>query len=196
MPVATAITLGARFPYITPGARFPVNAPPATGRPPIRDLQFADGGYFENTGAALAVSLIDLLRERPAARFGAERAARVEVDLIRMLGPYEAASLTVSEAPRQLALPIHAIYNSRAFKRDNLGRVKESSAIQRYDLVCDYVAYNAPPSWQLSRSTRDAIWRDIDRQLDDPESDGYALAAELEAQQTTSAANGASVPAS
>ena len=65
VPITTAVSLGARFPYVTPGGKFPLRqeAMPEGVQPTSwlsrwfntpPEVAFSDGGYFDNTGTATA----------------------------------------------------------------------------------------------------------------------------------------------
>src|SRR5205814_10155004 len=53
VPLSAAAHLSARFPYLSPGARVMAH--------PERCGHFVDGGYFENSGAATLLDLVEAL---------------------------------------------------------------------------------------------------------------------------------------
>ncbi len=161
LPITTAVLLGARFPYVTPGGRLPETTDGArTGR----EFVLADGGYYDNTGAASALAIIDSLKRCIADQFG-EAADRVPVKLIRMLGPDISAKDSILAGPDELSLPLRTLYRTRFFRRDFFAGILGRAGIECYDLQFNAEEFKAPLSWQLSRATRRKIYYGIKKNM-------------------------------
>jgi hypothetical protein len=167
IPLSTAVSLSARFPWIAPAGWF--NEVDKEGG--IHKVRLADGGYFDNSGVATAVDLIDSLRDIKTRSSGAP--LPVDINLIvlstgsyadqRFFGFGEALS------------PIEALLNTRSAETfltidrasDLLGslslaggkdRASDGLAVPRLRRihVGDFV-FRLPLGWRLSKSTSQLI---------------------------------------
>ena len=169
VPLATAVLLGARFPYVTPGGRFPVVLPTRQEVYKSDDVALADGGYYDNTGTATALALSRRIERRLEARFR-DLKDKIDVQLVRMVDPNKVAIATVAASPGEAVLPLATLYFSRLFTRDFYLRMIRDADTATHDLTFDADQVRAPLSWQLSRSTRKRIETDILDKLKDPSS--------------------------
>jgi hypothetical protein len=109
IPVSVAAVASARFPWLTPAAWFwqkgdTKKVPPTTSEP--ARFHIVDGGYFENSGVATAVDLINRLEQRAQ-----KCCANARFYLIVLTsGEYVNGS---SDAFSEVVAPVVALFNSR-----------------------------------------------------------------------------------
>jgi hypothetical protein len=162
--LSTAVSLSARFPWIAPAGWF--NEENAWEPQKPQKIRLVDGGYFDNSGVATAIDLIDNLNQIPTAKL-------VEINLIVLttgshavqkffgfgeaLSPIESllnargasTSLTIRRASNLLGS------NSRA---DTGEQSAASVSVERLRRVhVDDFVFQLPLGWRLSRSTAQLI---------------------------------------
>lgn len=98
---STAVLLTARFPYITPAGRIPAQGGGIWG-------SVADGGYFENSGAA---TLYDILRHLDSGAVPREALSNLEFQVIALTNDTPAAD-TPSTVLTDLLQPIGTFLNA------------------------------------------------------------------------------------
>ncbi|WP_298257306.1 patatin-like phospholipase family protein [Bradyrhizobium sp.] len=159
VPVSVAAVASARFPWLTPAAWFWANngsADPSKGGP--ARFHVVDGGYFENSGVATAVEIINRLEHRAQQCC---KNARFYL-IVLTSGQYDNGN---SDAFSEAVSPVVALFNSRTARtystvdlatRD-LGVVKRGAkdALGRINRVqkADFGKYviPLPLGWRLSK---------------------------------------------
>jgi hypothetical protein len=131
---ATATMFSARFPIVTPAARIPADEGSA-GCQALSELQFADGGYAENSGLG---TLSDLAPEL-AALVAAENAKRNGPPIVPMvlyIRNEVGADVTApsAAAASELLVPFLALNTKEALTSDNAWLQRLSDSLES---VCD-----------------------------------------------------------
>lgn len=163
--VATAASLSARFPWVTPAARFQDfrrdaitgKALPAAqdGRPQLAaPLRLVDGGYFENSGVATAVELMRAM-QRAAKKHGF--AEEIQLNLIVLIrGTYPESRF---QGLKELLSPVQALLNTRSARayitiaeaERELNDGHGEARVRRVELKD--LNYPLPLGWRLSTIT-------------------------------------------
>ncbi len=165
VPVSVASVASARFPWLTPAAWFWGNAAIPPAKSDIARFHIVDGGYFENSGVATAVEIINRLERRA---HECCKYARFYL-IVLTSGEYTSGS---SDAFSELTAPVTALFNSRTARTystvdlatrdlgvieqgaDNaLGRINR---VQKADFG-DYVI-PLPLGWRLSKMSATEIF--------------------------------------
>jgi hypothetical protein len=132
--LATAMMFSARFPVVTPAARIPGD-PRLDGCEALKELQFADGGYAENSGLG---TLSDLAPElaRLIALQNAQREGAPIVPLVLYIRNEVGADVTAQStaASSELLVPLLALSTKDALTSDNAWLQRLSSSLAD---VCD-----------------------------------------------------------
>lgn len=160
IPLAAAVSLSARFPWIMPAGRLGFDGGPA---------RLVDGGYVENSGAETALDLIyslsrfyekenNLRGKRPAVHF--QGIAITNLQLLQQPGGFSLG---------ELLSPIRTMLSTRETRAvvafGNFGRFTElcsrySECGKRVDMVpfmLNLYDYDLPLGWLLAPSTRDKV---------------------------------------
>lgn len=112
IPLSTGAVASARFPWITPAAWFLSDSPtPSADRENARKrtqkVRIVDGGYFENSGVATAIDLMDTLQ-----RAAQDRKLPVQINLIVLTsGTF---TNDAGNALSELLSPLSALFYSRS----------------------------------------------------------------------------------
>jgi hypothetical protein len=168
-PLSTAAFLSARFPYITPAGW--IRAPEQKDMPSKRRL--VDGGYFENTGIATILDVIEVLR---SVRGSGGSVPEFRVIVIR-IGAHDGTNIIQRQGMGESLSPIRAMLNTRGargrdaieqIRREMLrGRDAGNSGLIEYVLET-HGAYPIPLGWLLSEAARDQIKGQLDEQFQRP----------------------------
>lgn len=164
--VVTAARVSATFPYVTPIAKLAMTQPPDPSKvlpirravcgPPVADIAFADGGYFDNSGLMTAVEWLRAVLPTPEA----SRYKRVIVIELRAF-PLAPASPPASQSPLRLPEawrhsvfgPFMGLMNTRTESQVSRGALELGLLQQVYPMI-EHIEF-APSvdgslSWQLS----------------------------------------------
>jgi hypothetical protein len=165
IPVSVAAVASARFPWLTPAAWFLGQAatPPANSQ--AARFHIVDGGYFENSGVATAVEIIDRLQRRAQTCCANARFYLI----VLTSGEYANGS---SDSFSEALSPVVALFNSRTARtystvdlatrdlgvvlpgaKNVLGRI---SRVQKADFG-EYVI-PLPLGWRLSKMSATEIF--------------------------------------
>ena len=167
IPVSAAAVASARFPWLTPAAWFwgkgEAAIPPAKSE--TARLHIVDGGYFENSGVATAIEIIDRLQHRAQTCCANARFYLI----VLVSGNYSNGS---SKAFSEATSPVVALFNSRTARtyltvdlatrdlgvaqpgaKGVLGRITK---VQKVDFE-DYVI-PLPLGWRLSKMSATQIF--------------------------------------
>lgn len=167
IPLSAAVSLSARFPWVTPAGWFQETKEPGV----VHKVRLADGGYSDNSGVATAIELMDTLAEVRAP--GTDEPLPVDINLIVLTtGGYAVQKFFgFGEA----LSPIQSLLNARrantfvTVRRANhllelterMGSKpladgwKEPSRLRTVD-VSDFI-FRLPLGWRLSQSTTNLI---------------------------------------
>lgn len=150
--LSTAAFVSARFPWVTPAAVLPVRGKEGANQ----GVRLVDGGYFDNSGIEVALSIIRELRERPEY---AELAGKIDVKLIVLSGRTAPAAGRASFA--EALSPIRTVLAVR----DRRTAIAQSAAASEtcrmlinfevyeftsYRSCLDFENYDLPLGWLLS----------------------------------------------
>ena len=166
VPLSTAASLSARFPWLTPAGYFREE-----GKDGLRKVRLGDGAYFDNSGVATALDLIDEF-EKDMKDPDTGQPLPVDINLIVLTGAggysdqkyYGFGELY---SPIQSLLAARQANTSSAMRRaigqiDRIPRAAAETDIGphiarlRQVLVAD-AFYPLPLGWRLSNLTQDAI---------------------------------------
>jgi hypothetical protein len=164
IPLSTAGSLSARFPIVTPVGS--VEAPSGKTR-------FADGGYFENSGAATAQ---DALRDLVIGRMdktGPVVDAEFHIIVIRLV---ESRITRPGSAWGEMMSPMRALLNTRGARgRDALASLQQFAADNFESGVMPPMMYEftdknvrLPLGWQLSKTACDNMEHQMKKSSNDP----------------------------
>ena len=154
LPLSTAATLSARFPYVTPpGVLYGDMEHKAidTTLRETKSLQLIDGGFWDNSGIGTAVEIIRRVKAESSIK---ELVSDVECHLISFSHARRALLKTgTRDAQSELITPVMTFEAVRQARRL---RVSDAEAagfkVHDYELF-DY-AFQAPLSWTLSKRMR------------------------------------------
>jgi hypothetical protein len=120
LPLKTAVSLSARFPWLTPAGWFEIRdgSAPCGTRTGRGRLYLADGGYFENSGLETAIEIASLLRSLQAEYpdLKTEFPFGIEVKIIMIFSsdrPVWAPSYVESASAGELSAPIQTLLATR-----------------------------------------------------------------------------------
>ena len=155
VPIITGTLLSARFPYITPPGWFYDRKSQTTRE------YLVDGGYYENSGVATGLKILELLR---AFRDRNER-SDLQLRFVALVGP-ESTKTRMSGMLAELLAPIHAVGRSleargRAYVNSLRRRLPECKAGSTQLLgdchmviVLKDMFYRMPLGWDTSEISR------------------------------------------
>jgi hypothetical protein len=145
LTLSTAVSLSARFPWITPAATLTFHDPQDTSR-------FVDGGYFENSGIEGAVDLISTIKD-PS--YGS---SKLKVRLYLIVVNSAGYGTDSWNGLGEILSPIRAMLGTRE-TRGNLAvsRAMDNRAAPVSLILLDLDAFPTPLGWQLSKASRLAI---------------------------------------
>ena len=166
VPLSTAASLSARFPWLTPAGYFREE-----GKDGLRKVRLGDGAYFDNSGVATALDLIDEL-EKDMKDPDTGQPLPVDINLIVLTGAgrlFRPEILRLRRAVFSDPIPARGPpgeYFERHASRHRPDRPIPRAAAEtdigphiarlRQVLVAD-VFYPLPLGWRLSNLTQDAI---------------------------------------
>jgi hypothetical protein len=189
LPTITAANLSARFPVVSPVGSIRLKLAPIPAQPsaPLEYLRFADGGYYENSGAA---TLRDVLETVVAVGGTRIRPIVVQIsndpdalwpprwqrtaDQARLAATLEEAD--PAPVMGELLSPVRTMLNTRSARgveeREELaslvggsqaGRRLGADPLYLHFMLCQSDGDEPPLGWYLSEQTQDLI----DRHLSD-----------------------------
>lgn len=180
LPLSRAAGLSARFPYVSPAG---------TLRHKGSDLlHVIDGGYFENTGAATAASLLRILSrvaddERREVRlvlvtisFGGELSS---LGSVIATDPYSAKLTGAQQGLKESLSPVRGLLNTRAARgRRALAEARsEADDLVRFVLVQGKI--ELPLGWLLAGRSRDSMDYQLDPAQWKPASESFDTIGEI-----------------
>ena len=174
IPVSTAISNTARFPYLSPSGELA----PVGEAGPANPAQIIDGGYFENDGLQTALDLASWLRlqgnkdhavEPIVVQVTSDADPNVtEREIVRCYGTFRDApdQPVGTSRPLQLMAPIEGVYTARSGHsnvalRDGRRQFCWTKSGQSFFHFYLYSTegHDIPLNWLLSSGTADYIWR-------------------------------------
>ena len=164
--LSTAVSLSARFPWVSPAGSIERVDGPSAGT----KFWLVDGGYFENSGIETAIDLVNGLQKYETANGANDAGFRAPVRItLLIVGTDELSMATTEGSMSELLSPIRAMLSARQ-QRGHLAAYRSYSRVKCYaDImpVCDSGtvvpinlsedALNLPLGWQLSQATLDLI---------------------------------------
>jgi hypothetical protein len=143
LTLSTAVSLSARFPWITPAATF--HDPDYTSR-------FVDGGYFENSGIEGAIDLISTIKHP------GYDSSKLKVRLYLIVVNSAGGEPDSWNGLGEILSPIRTMLGTRK-TRGNLAvsRAMENGAAPVLLILLDLAAFPTPLGWQLSKASQLAI---------------------------------------
>jgi hypothetical protein len=174
VPLSTAVSLSARFPFVLPAGVLP--------RTSSVNHRLLDGGIFENSGIETASALMDAVRDSLRRRDKSHETPEdtafynaVEVRLI-IIGSadwsfrYDGSTLLPNPSPRphdharneggtELLSPVRALYRTR-ITRGELAVRRAFKSLSREDTrfnMLNYDLFSLPIGFQLAKATQDLI---------------------------------------
>jgi predicted acylesterase/phospholipase RssA len=153
--LSTAAVLSARFPYVSPEARIASND---------RVFRLVDGGFFDNSGAATAIDILDAL-DREAAALGLRDRVRHVVLLIENAPP-KPESCALQNEQGGAGTPLSTLDSLRAAQSERFVALLRAKVKERGGLVLDDFRPRSGPAefplgWTLSQETRSEMDRQI-----------------------------------
>jgi hypothetical protein len=154
--LSTAAHMSARFTYVSPAGEFPNRE------------HIVDGGYFENSGAATAKDLVDILAN--FARTNAEvyviRISNSPTEVSAKLGPAAQEEIRKREIMGESLSPIYTLMHTRSARGTYSELVLSSSPAVKalYVLKLEATSIPLPLGWQLSRKAADEMARQLREQ--------------------------------
>jgi len=191
VPLSTAASLSARFPWASPSGWFNETFIDDDGKPAVHKVRLVDGGYVDNSGIATALDLIKVLNEgmeQQKERFST--LPKLEIQLISLmtggltegtfhglgegLGPLQAmfssrsarAYTAIAQAEQQLRRSVDAASVALSTDCRNTASApsqgRTGTRLHRISVESDF--YDLPLGWRLSSMT----WYLVRRQSGDP----------------------------
>jgi hypothetical protein len=175
LPLSTAACLSARFPLVTPAGCISAY-PDVLGRA-TRERRYADGGYFDNSGAVTLVEILSALRTGETLAAG-EHSPFVPI-VIRIGTPLRDPTQPPDASERvkyqstcfgEMLSPVRAMLNTRG-ARSNIAVAQLRSAVEALNdrgVFADMIEFQLdteptriPLGWLLSASSQKEIERQI-----------------------------------
>ncbi len=170
MRLSTAIGLSSRFPWILPAGWHKFNLPPAPGsneKPRRYRMSFADGGYFEGSGALTADNLAQYLMEEVVKpNGGALNGLDIALKIILITGTYQPMEhffetdknpLTQNELTSPLATLLSAWRARNSAFPTELASEKGSGPYAVMTAPFDNYYVTLPLGWQLTKLSREYL---------------------------------------
>jgi hypothetical protein len=173
MPLSTAVSLSARFPWMTPAGSLTIQC---LASDPEQKRRLVDGGYFDNSGVETALDVIDRIEstlKQNDGRVEGKDGPRVELHLI---------VLTTSEFPERAGYgmgdalePVRALLSTRSARTPiainravqhlsapapgttGLDRAGEFRLERVHKARFHNPLYEMPLGWRISKASRDII---------------------------------------
>jgi hypothetical protein len=137
--LATAVSMSARFAWITPAASVRDGSEELYGPQPAH--RYVDGGYFENSGVERAMDLIKAIQKK-------QRNVRVLLLMVTAAGHGPDSSWN---GLGELLSPIRAMLNTRARRGDlAVSRAIDEDKISTSLILLNLDVFPLPLGWQLS----------------------------------------------
>ncbi len=173
IPLSQAVSLSARFPWLTAPGSIPVRD--ELGR--VGTLRLADGAYFENSGVNTALELIGLLKSfQPTLEKTFQQ--RISINLLVLTATGTVAKIQAAAGFSEALAPIRALMNTTSARsRIMIDRADRELDANRNDCARDpsrdprvcvkrarQVRLNIgtiPLGWHLSEDSRAKIWRQL-----------------------------------
>jgi hypothetical protein len=145
LTLSTAVSLSARFPWITPAATLTFHDPDHTSR-------FVDGGYFENSGIEGAVDLISTIKDP------GNDSSKLKVRVYLIVVTSAGVGTDSWNGLGEILSPIRAMLGTRATRgKLAVSRAMENNAVPISLVLLDLDAFPTPLGWQLSKASQLAI---------------------------------------
>lgn len=148
LPLSAAAGVSARFPYIMPAASFYKQKP--EGKPSLHRL--ADGGYFDNSGVEIALSLLKELDPRPQAGLQKSENREFEFKLIILSEDDEPGEEW--QGLGELLSPLRAFNRARFLRAPGAVNRAHASGYDVHLIKINHDQFRLPLGWQLSRLTQ------------------------------------------
>jgi hypothetical protein len=168
--LSTAVLLSARFPWITPSGRL-AKCPPANSA-----VNLVDGGYFDTSGASPLVELWSEL-EHEVGQHNAGAGSCIVPLFLQIDTGYADPTRGASTAPWESVVPLRAVRSARDAREANArqaaalafsGPISGRDGIGGVDRFAHiypraHPGSKAPLGWTLSKSARDDLKRQLQR---------------------------------
>jgi hypothetical protein len=146
--LSTAVGLSTRFPFIFSPATIPLSR---------GEVQFVDGGYYDNTGLNAAALIYTHLTEPTSKSFAAKLPSGFNIYLIS-IGSFDSLTDTGEQSGlSDLLLPISTLNNTRGARTTNTRAVLRAVGIQHLDFILASDNQRFPLGLALSGGKADNI---------------------------------------